>query len=38
MNYDLVSIICAIAVAGMVVLAFYYEYGPGEKKDKDKEE
>lgn len=30
MNYDLVSIICAIAVVGMVVLAFYFEYGSGE--------
>lgn len=35
MNYDLVSVICSIAVAAMVVLAFYFEYGSGVKKDKD---
>ena len=35
MNYDLVSIVCSIAVAAMVVLAFYFEYGSGVKKDKD---
>lgn len=33
MNYDLVSVICSIAVAAMVVLAFYFEYGSGVKKD-----
>lgn len=35
MNYDLVSIVCTIAVAAMVVLAFYFEFGGGVKKDKD---
>lgn len=35
MNYDLVSVICSIAVAAMVVLAFYFEFGGGVKKDKD---